>query len=60
MTATLLHLSSLLAFLSNEELNQIVTRAQAELMFRLTTQTRTVNAMLLEGDKGTDETNTDS
>lgn len=60
MTATLLHLSSSLAFLSNEELNQLVTRAQAELMFRLTTQTKTVNAMLLEGDKGTDETNTDT
>ena len=60
MTATLLHLSSLLAFLSDEELNQLVTRAQAELMFRLTTQTRTINSMLLEGDNGTDETNTDS
>lgn len=60
MTATLLHLSSSLAFLSDEELNQLVTRAQAELMFRLTTQTRTINAMLLEGDNGTDETNTDS
>lgn len=60
MTATLLHLSSSLALLSNEELNQIVTRAQAELMFRLNTQTNIVNAILLDGDKGTDETNTDS
>lgn len=60
MNATLLHLSSLLAFLSDEELNQLVTRAQAELMFRLTTQTRTINSMLLVGDNGTDETNTDS
>lgn len=60
MTATLLHLSSTLALLSNEELNQLITRAQAELMFRLHNQVGIVNAMLLDGDKGTDETNTDS
>lgn len=55
MTATVLHLSSTLALLSNEEL---VTRAQAELMFRLHNQAGIVNSMLLDGD--TDETNTDS
>lgn len=60
MTATLLHLSSLLAFLSDEELNQLVTRAQAELMFRLSTYQGTVTALIGEANNGTDETNSDS